>query len=455
MSLFDFPRIHFHGQADINVPTINNAYYFPLTIYDATRSQGFLPPRLYFSSAEKITSVQSSIQPPPTPVYDAANNYYYIEILPVNTIEILREWCMNPLGTLAVDQNYIPFYQAAEQDLCPVEGLDGLMGQAPGYWNMYGDMGVYVSDTQVCGVQLCDQKGVHTYAPGGADLPPAVQPFMNLSFDLDTTPASGITTATMVETISNQSVYANIFCSRVNVYNTNDPGQVMLSGIPCRFSAMIYSAWRVMNWFPPMAGSARFCASIPLEEIDDADQSELLAFFRNNRFNDSREIKGVFVSFCVLEVFENRYNQQIYIENGTASNPVQCTFNASITPWYEGDMRSGLIGRNLVSYNAQPVYYNMVPAKTHQGPAIPVQFTPVMSSVLERADGSVVYSVDMGNSWPEQIVPDFDPANPPVRRGDASFQTLNLGVLRFYAGEDGPLLGILALDNTINPLNTV
>jgi hypothetical protein len=76
MSLFDFPRVHFKGNVDINVPTLNNSYYFPLTIYDATRSRHFLPPRLYFTSEEKIEEVNGKIKP--TPKYDEINGYYYI-----------------------------------------------------------------------------------------------------------------------------------------------------------------------------------------------------------------------------------------------------------------------------------------------------------------------------------------------------------------------------------------
>ncbi|MFN9784131.1 MAG: hypothetical protein ACK54A_12945, partial [Sphingobacteriales bacterium] len=83
MGLFDFPRIHFSGNIDINVPTINNAYYFPLTIYDQRRSVPFLPPRLYFSSRDVVSKVVASFKPD---VHDDPDNgFCYIEILPVNT----------------------------------------------------------------------------------------------------------------------------------------------------------------------------------------------------------------------------------------------------------------------------------------------------------------------------------------------------------------------------------
>src|SRR5215218_1351114 len=115
MGLFDFPRIHFSGNIDINVPTINNAYYFPLTIYDVTRSLPFLPPRLYFSNAQKINDVNSPLKPTINP--PDINGYVYIEITPINTISVLREWCMTPLGKYPADAAYLPYYQAAENDL--------------------------------------------------------------------------------------------------------------------------------------------------------------------------------------------------------------------------------------------------------------------------------------------------------------------------------------------------
>ena len=63
MGLFDFPRIHFKGNIDLNVPTINNSYYFPLTLYDQTRSRAFLPPRLYFTNADIPQKVSARIKP--------------------------------------------------------------------------------------------------------------------------------------------------------------------------------------------------------------------------------------------------------------------------------------------------------------------------------------------------------------------------------------------------------
>ena len=74
MGLFDFPRIHFSGNIDINVPTINNSYYFPLTMYDQKRSKPFLPPRLYFSDPTIPEKIESPIKP--EIIHDTDNGYW-------------------------------------------------------------------------------------------------------------------------------------------------------------------------------------------------------------------------------------------------------------------------------------------------------------------------------------------------------------------------------------------
>jgi len=429
MGLFDFPRIHFTGNIDVNVPTINNAYYFPLTIYDTTRARPFLPPRLYFSTYKIAKGIHATIHPEIHE--DDLNNYVYIEIEPINTIEILREWCMTPLGSFDKDKDYTPYYCAADKDLAPCQSVS-IMGNCPGYWNMYGDMGVKLSGVHVTGVQTLDRNKINTWTGSSSKIPADIKPFLSASFDLDTSPGSGITTATMVETISSQSVYANVFCSNVNLYNSDNADEVYLQGTPFRFSALIYSAWRVLNWFPPMAGSARFCSSIPLEKIPNANESRLVQFFRSNNTYDGRPLKGVFVTFTIFEVFENRFDQEYYKNNGQASNPAQCTTVGSITPWYEGDMRSGVLGRHLISLGMESIYENT----TLPGSKIPVPFTPSIASLKELEDGRAIFSVDMGNSWPESINPPYSASFKPAHRGEASFETFDLGALVFRHNND-------------------
>ena len=73
---------------------------------------------------------------------------------------------------------------------------------------MYGDMGVTISNAQASGIQVFNGSSVITYTNTSPGLPDQIKSLLNTSFDLNTFPASGRTTALMVETVSNQSVYA-------------------------------------------------------------------------------------------------------------------------------------------------------------------------------------------------------------------------------------------------------
>lgn len=449
MSLFDFPRIHLSGKIDIDVPTINNAVYFPLTMYDQMRSKPFLPPRLYFSTEAVINGVNSPLHLQPIP--DAINNYFYVEISVVNTIEILRTWCMTPLGGAnSVDKDYIPYYQAAEKDL----GANGfpLIGRAPGYWNMWGSMQVKMHDVSFTGIQTFDGNQVNNYTAASTGAPADVAQFFNASFDLDPSPNADVSSACMVETISAQSSFANIYCSNVNLFDKTNPDKVFFSGDPRRFAALIYSAWRVPNWMPPMAGSGRFCGSILFDNLPDAEATELVSFFNKYRGNDMRTIKGVFISFQILEVFENRYDQNIYINHQFKyfSNPALGTTIVTLAPWYEGDMETGLMGRNLVSLNQNNWYMNGGGAK------IPVACTPPIAFLTRLANGNAIFSLDMGNSWPEQIIPAYSPTFQPVHPSQVSFETMDVGLFSIrYGTANNQEFASIKINPTDNPLQSV
>ena len=449
MGLFDFPRIHFSGNIDINVPTINNSFFFPLSMYDQTRSQGFIPPRLYFSSKEIIKTVTPAI-PGLTLIYDDQNGYWYIEIEPINRIDLLRTWCMNPLGKVptAPDAAYFPYYLEADNDLAKQQGFP-IVGYCPGYWNMYGDMGVQMSEVAVTGVQTFDGTTIHTWTKDSPGIPSAIAPFLKAGFDFDSAPNNGHTTACMVETISSQSVYASIFSDKANLYDTSTE-QPLFQGGPFRFGALLYGSWRVINWVPPMASSTRFCSAIALNELLPDEQGALVNFFQAQIKNcDNRTLKGIFITFTIFEVFENRYDQNYYTNNGKNPNPARATTAGSISPWYEGDLQTAVLGRNMISLGRETL-----PAPNE------VPMNPAITSLRVLKNGTAIFSVDMGNSWPELMTPAFAPkATPPILpalRGDASFETATLGTLSFRYGPDASTqFAAININATDNPRQQV
>ena len=330
------------------------------------------------------------------------------------------------MGTVptAPDSDYVPFYEAAEKDLGEDEGAV-LIGKAPGYWNMYGDMGVSMSEVKVTGVQTFDGTAIHTWTDQSQNPPYPVSDLLNAAFDLDTSPASGRSTAVIAETISSQSIYANIFCSNVNLYDNNDKNRIYLKGKPSRFAAQLYGTWRVVNWLPAMAGSARWNSCIPMEDLSMDNQNVFSELFSSYRAYDQRKLKGVFVTFTTHEVFENRYDQKIYESNKPINNSAQATTIGSITPWYEEDLKTAITGRSLLSLNMDPYYTN-----TGTGNNIPLRMTPAIASLRRLSDGKAVFSLDMGNSWPEEMTPPFLQGKvQPAKRGEATFETLALGNL--------------------------
>ena len=448
MALFDFPRIHFTGEVDINVATINNAATFPLTIYDATRSRPFLPPRLYFSSESIIQNVRPTINP--TIQQDPVNGYYYIEIEPINTIALLRTWCMTPLCSdpAVPDQAYRPYYAAAENDQALQPHLK-LLDHCPGYWNMYGDMSVTMKNMYGSSIQTCErdpvtrQFEIKQYTSDTPNLSPQLATLLDSTLDFDAQAQTGNSTASMCETVSNQSVFAYVFCNVVNVTDRHDPNNFRFQGTPYRFQPLLYGTWKVLNWVPPMAASCRFSAAIPLADTDPAWSSPLADFLRQRRPDPSRAIKGLLVSFTIEQVFEYRYNQRYYLENGTRPNPVRCTSSCTITPWYADEPRSALLGRYLVAQGCENIL---------QTP-IPMQFSPALSALTPLPDGTAIYSLDMGNTWPEAMVP------APVDRsftppyGSVSFETYDLGSLSLQAG--GQTFATLSVNETDTPLRQV
>jgi hypothetical protein len=154
----------------------------------------------------------------------------------------------------------------------------------------------------------------------------------------------------------------------------------------------------------------------------------LVSFFDNNKAYDPRPLKGVFVTFQIFEVFENRYDQNIYKDNPVAfSNPAQATTVGSITPWYEDDMKACISGRQLINLGQKSV---------RLGSGSGFRLTPVMSNLKVLSSNLAIYSLDFGNTWPEQMVPAYSSDNPPTHRGDAEFKTLGLGILSFRYGPD-------------------
>jgi hypothetical protein len=118
-------------------------------------------------------------------------------------------------------------------------------------------------------------------------------------------------------------------------------------------------------------------------------------------------------------------------------------------------METGILGRNLVALGCKSVYTN----QTLTGRNIPVMMTPAIANLYVFSGEEAILSIDMGNSWPESMNPPYTENNPPFQpthRGQASFDTLNLGTLNICIGNNpsNPIASI-AIDPATNPLTEV
>ncbi|TAH20249.1 MAG: hypothetical protein EAZ08_06365 [Cytophagales bacterium] len=401
MSRFSFPRLNFSGNINIDVPTGNNSRYYPLSYYDPVNAKSFLPPRIYLSAAqmEEITEKYG----PHFPIIKGENEQsHYIEIQPIDNATIFKQWAVTPLGEFDADKNYVPIYEITQ----PPD--DPWLGNPPGYWNYWGSMSVTMLDVKVNSVTSEDGLVL-------TKLPDRLQYLIGSTLSLNSVVDNDKTaTACLVETDSNLSIYAGIFNSKMTLYNED---KIIFSGKPQKASAQIYNTWRVLNWTPPMASSATFCGVIPIEDLEDTENSPIITLFSQyNKLN--QKLKGVFFAYNVLEVFENRFNPNLYKDNNyqPISNAAQASVIGSLSPWYEGDMKSSSIGRQLVSFGQNPI--TLEKGKQYLAPA-QVHFQKISES-------KAILSLDLLNTVPETVTK-FVPK--PCFRGDAAFETYQLGEL--------------------------
>ncbi|PHK99535.1 hypothetical protein CGL56_00310 [Neolewinella marina] len=277
-------------------------------------------------------------------------------------------------------------------------------------------MSVTLSTVDAVGVQrLEDSKGgsrVVEYEKDDPEAPAVVQQLMNLRLDFHS-PAARTKKAVICDTIGNQAIHTYIFCSGLQLTNRRT-GADILRGTPFRFAPLSFGAWKVLAGLkPPMASAARFCSAIPLEEMEVFSE-ELKSFLEGS---DERELRGVFVSLTLEQTLQNR-DPEYYETHGDRAKPAKSTVVATLAPWYAGDLRSNVLGRQLATFNAAP--------PSHKTESLPLG--TMMSGIREFADGSGLFSVDLAATWPERMEQSAS--------GVRQFSTYGLGEMSFRYGDD-------------------
>jgi len=341
MSQFHFPRINFNGQAYINPSTGNNSFFQPIVFYDPILTKALLPPRLYLlekhlAPGKKISDLTALI-PGGAHINRDESGTDYIEILPVDNLLIFKEWATTPLGDHEIDKNYHPLYGFIRGD----KSQKSIMGSCPGYWNYYGDMTFRFQDVLVNSVQVFDRRnGIQIFDIQNGK---GSTPFDEIiGAELKMEDYYGKDWGVMIDVCPTMALYSQVFCDFLTL---EKDGRKLLRGKPCKASLRFLNFSRIINQFTIEAASGSFFCTIAIDDLDNKDQEPLLHFFTQHLSNSVR-LKGLFIRYNLFEVIEDQ--QPNYQINREKSNPARATVAGSIAPWFEGEMKSITMGRQLV-----------------------------------------------------------------------------------------------------------
>ena len=394
MSQFDFPRINFSGQAFINPGTANNNVLLPLVTYDPIQIKALLPPRIYLSQDLLTLHKLGALPIPPNQEILEEGDLRYLEIDPINSRRKFMNWATTPLGNSLLDEPYHALYQ-----LVTIKRTGKpLTGNLPANWNYYGGMEFGFTDVIVRSITLADKQCITSETP---ECPSEVANVLGATLRMSD--EEGQSTAVMIDVLPSLAMFSQVFCDTVQLVKKE---AVLMSGRPVKGSLRFLNLNRIMNQEGVLSSSGTFFSAIPVEELAGGMHSLVIRLFEQYSQKEER-IKGVFIRYNLFEVNEDQTPD--YSLLGSAANPAFATVAGSLTPWYEGEMRSITMGRQL----------------TPEAPFLP---DTVLAPFVCQVDGSRSrVRLDVLGSIPEEQV-----GNCP-----AAYETYPIGSLRLMLLNEG------------------
>ncbi|AXE16956.1 hypothetical protein DR864_04020 [Runella rosea] len=379
MSQFDFPRINFYGQAFINPGTANNNLLLPLLTYDPIQVKAILPPRIYLSPDLLLLHKLGGLPvPEDSPVNYDESVQPYIEIQPIDTPEKYKAWAKTPLGKFSLDEPYHELYQLVRTK----RNQQPLTGNLPAGWNYYGGMEFGFEDVKVGSVAVPVSQTEHQlFTSNTPDCPNEIVAILGATIDLKND--KGRNSAVMIDILPTLAFYSQVFC---DVFHVQKDGLSLLKGTPKKASLRFFNKERILNQEGVFGASGTFFSVIPIENLINSVHSPIFSLFQNYQPKTTL-IKGVFIQYTLFEVKEDRTID--YHTLGEKANPASATLTGCITPWYEDDMMSIAMGRQLL-------------------PEIPFFNKKKLASFVCRIDTQRrTVSLDMSGSIPEQLVQEY------------------------------------------------
>ena len=408
MSQFDFPRINFSGRAFINPGTANNNILLPLVTYDPIRVKAVLPPRIYLSQELLILHKLDALPMPDNQLILEDDDQCYMEIEPINTRQKFIEWATTPLGNSSLDVTYHALYELVTTKRTGKP----LTGSLPANWNFYGGMEFGFQNVTVKSVAISDDQ---LLTPETPECPSDIAEMLGATLRMET--ETGENRAVMIDVLPGLAMFSQVFCDGIQLQRDES---VLLSGKPLKGSLRFLNLNRIVNQEGVLSGSGTFFSVIQLEEMPDGMQSSVMRLFRQYS-QKQKPIRGVFIRYNLFEVVENQMPD--YSILGTTGNPALSTVMGSLTPWYEGEMKSIAMERQLL-------------------PEAPFLTDKVLTSFVCRVDVDCqMVRLDMSGSIPEQF----------INEQELTYETYSLGTLRLAllrTGKPDITIGTFQIDAT-------
>jgi len=449
MSQYHYPRINFSGDCIIDPATANNSWFLPLVIFDAIAVSHFLPPRIYLqdqylNKGVTIEMVKQKLPPGCKIEEDTTTRWRgikYFKILPIDNEEDFKEWVRVPLGESKLDKAYWPLY-----DLFWVPtNRTSLKGCVPGYWNYYGSMSYAFRDVKVSSVATgVRHQAEQLYGEGNILAAEEVKELLGAKLTMNVHPLDDSTNeCVMVDHLPTMAMHTQLFTEKLSLHKGK---KVFFSGHPLKGSLRMVNAFRVVNENMPFAGSGVFYSVIPLDQLDEDESSALLKIFK--KYGDVRKkLKGIFIRQVLSEIEEFRTVD--YRITGNIPNPAMGKLSGSISPWYEGEMKSWPGGRQLIGD---------APYIVGKPPSFDAPVSMLTPCVFNIDHVNKVAQVDLLNNFPIRNKAESDDPLEPNPYKKNYYEAYDIGQLDFILEDpnddkqkSGILVGTIHLSEKENP----
>lgn len=352
MSQFDFPRFHFNGLIDVNVGTGNNDDYSSDKFVDAS-----------FSHSKPQYNNQ------PMRLADSVN--------------------VQPITYGMQDEEWLDWVQNVQTF---GDGNGGTTQLIPAEWNFYGGMGLTMKNVTIDGVEP---------SLGSLITEEAQNSMINAELSFNMRPGGNMASTGVICDVNPESVPSSQFIASNLLLEKG--GTALMSGTPSKGSTRYINFNRNCGINASGGASAVVYHTISKEEL--VGQEILTALGTSVTSNPN--FKGVMIRYSLYRSMApiNGFDYasgalqdlvNLYKEKGLNSAVLQIT--GTISPWYEGELQTITMGRQLMPVNTFPV-----PAGGN-GPVF-----KLAPAIMQIDTANQTIGIDLVNTFPEQFTGAWDP----------------------------------------------